>query len=55
MSRTTKSVTLDDDVIKKIEIRGKREGRNFTNMVEHILKQEFAVKRAPTGKAEKWI
>jgi len=54
MSRTTKSVTLDDDLIEKIEVRGKKEGRNFTNMAEHILKREFAVKRASTVKAEKW-
>lgn len=37
-----KSLRLDVEVIKKIDKLAKRENRNFTNMVETILKSEAA-------------
>lgn len=44
MKATTKikSLRLDVEVIKKIERLAERENRNFTNMVETILKSEAA-------------
>lgn len=41
MSRTLKSVRLNNDLIKKIEAEGRNKNRNFTNMVETILKEYF--------------
>ncbi|WP_306012913.1 MULTISPECIES: ribbon-helix-helix protein, CopG family [unclassified Allomuricauda] len=35
-----KSLRLDKDVIRKVEELAERENRNFTNMVETILKNE---------------
>lgn len=35
-----KTMRLDVEVIKKIEKLAERENRNFTNMVETILKNE---------------
>lgn len=35
-----KSMRLDAEVINKIELLAERENRNFTNMVETILKNE---------------
>ena len=38
-STTSKTITLDTKVMKTIEQRAKLENRNFSNMVETILKQ----------------
>lgn len=37
MKSQPKTVRLNNDLIKKITTRGKKENRNFSNMVETIL------------------
>ncbi|MBL4662153.1 MAG: hypothetical protein JKY22_00970 [Flavobacteriaceae bacterium] len=34
----TKTITLQKSIVDKVEERAKRENRNFSNMVETILK-----------------
>ena len=42
-TKTHKSLRLDDDLIKKIEVLAAKDNRNFNNMVEVLL--EKAVKK----------
>lgn len=34
-----KSITIDSDVSKSIEKQAKKEGRNFSNMIEWIVRK----------------
>lgn len=36
-----KSITLDKEVIKRVEEQAKKEGRSFSNMVQRILEDYF--------------
>ena len=38
-STKTKTITLQESVVKEVEQRAKRENRNFSNMVETLLMQ----------------
>lgn len=38
-----KTMRLQEDVVKKVEALAEKENRNFTNMVETLLKRATAV------------
>lgn len=44
MSKTKKSVALDDEVIAALEKRAKKEGRSFSNVVNEASKQYIKTK-----------
>ena len=39
-----KSITLDKEIIKKVEELAKKESRSFSNMVQRILEKYFEEK-----------
>lgn len=39
MPKITKSITIEKEVSKEIEIQAKKEGRNYSNMIEQMAKK----------------
>lgn len=45
MATEKRSVTLNPDVIKKVDELAKKEGRSFSNMVQRILQEYLKMMR----------
>lgn len=41
MTKKAKCITLDKDLVEKVENKAKKESRNFSNTIELILKMYF--------------
>jgi hypothetical protein len=49
-----KCITLEDEVIKKTEQQAKIEGRNFSNMVERMIRKYLPLETTTNTKSIKY-